>query len=961
MVDLLGFEDVTNTDNSPKEVETFSKNFWGEKGQGFSVLCNNLKHSQNSIKALQECIKDRANTENDFAKNLTKLAKSSTPTHNSTLGSFSPMFDILRSMSEKMSSCHMDTVTKLTEINKELGKYQEEYKAKTKSMKETISSTQDAIHQVHVATTAVTKSKEKYHNQCHLVEKMKNDEGFSSKEIEKVESKIKKLEDDYRANIEKHKKHRINYDSKMNHGCDKFQEVEEFHLEKMKKILDKYVLSFENASILISQVHREIRSKVEENSTRELINKHCKSKGTGVKRPPPLLFENYKPKIAPPNGGGNSASSALASNILVSIETPSAASPTTQQQVSNGHQSQGGSNKTGFIRDIRRKVKREKGNKGRGSTSSKTSNDKDTVSGGSPEKDAQSLNVDEEGYTIRPENTKSNQGKATPSEKSWKYESSDDSSDSDDDVSRKIHVKIRPKDEAKTDDKSNLDALNSLKNKLTLLPAPNPSNTKKSPSSGAIKQLSSRKQSTDSTPQHLTDFFSGSSTATTSPSPSNQNPTLSTSTGNFPQQEDLFAAAPPPIKPAGDMLRASMKSAPPTTNNMLAMLQDERKSSISSINFFPSLPTVPGTTTSSRPRNRSSLRGSAEKNGLAKENNKNVSSDEISSNSKQAPLASSESWDSISSMRSATPSFDFATARGSNTPSHQDRGGSPLTIYGHGDQVPFAVSFKEVVDANIQPDAPDGGKYVAKVRGEVHLSFYKGVVKTFLSNQNAPSVLTFEMTQVPVAMEIVPNKYLLKMDSRNGGKAAFSFNMPELLKYFSKVSSDKKNSYIVFTAIKYMYNPDTSKCKDVLPVDFSCSWSNNGTNSNHVKLQYSYNKEICAKPIGSLEFILPVDKKVQNVETSPVPAVWKPIEKRLCWKTGGAFAPPSGKSLVIEGEVVTCDVCESPSSGKQIAAIFTSQSCVLTGVNFQVNCGGYRATIVKKSFKSGKYFSTITT
>ena len=95
----------------------------------------------------------------------------------------------------------------------------------------------------------------------------------------------------------------------------------------------------------------------------------------------PLLFENYKPKIAPPNGGGNSASSALASNILVSIETPSAASPTTQQQVSNGHQSQGGSNKTGFIRDIRRKVKREKGNKGRGSTSSKTSNDKDTVSG----------------------------------------------------------------------------------------------------------------------------------------------------------------------------------------------------------------------------------------------------------------------------------------------------------------------------------------------------------------------------------------------------------------------------------------------------------------------------------------------------------------------------------------------------------------------------------------------------
>ena len=53
-------------------------------------------------------------------------------------------------------------------------------------MKETTSATQEAIHQVQQATSHVMKSKEKYHNQRHLVEKMRQDEGFSSKEIEKV-------------------------------------------------------------------------------------------------------------------------------------------------------------------------------------------------------------------------------------------------------------------------------------------------------------------------------------------------------------------------------------------------------------------------------------------------------------------------------------------------------------------------------------------------------------------------------------------------------------------------------------------------------------------------------------------------------------------------------------------------------------------------------------------------------
>ena len=45
------------------------------------------------------------------------------------------MFDSLKIVAEKLSSCHMDIVHKLQELTKELAKYLEEQKAKHKQVK----------------------------------------------------------------------------------------------------------------------------------------------------------------------------------------------------------------------------------------------------------------------------------------------------------------------------------------------------------------------------------------------------------------------------------------------------------------------------------------------------------------------------------------------------------------------------------------------------------------------------------------------------------------------------------------------------------------------------------------------------------------------------------------------------------------------------------------------------------
>jgi len=446
MVDLLNFDDfrlasLADTNNN----DCFENSFWGEKYEGFTVLCNNLKQGQASIKTFQEFIRDRAATEDIYSKHLTKLAKFTSQT--SSVGSFSPMFDILRSMCEKLSSCHADSVLRLNDIIKELSKYNEEYKSKQKQMKDKITSTHEALQQELSSSNLVLKAKEKYHNLNSCMEKSKGSD-VNTKEVEKWEIKVKKSLEDYKSCVEKHKKYRIDCENKMTDSCKKFQEIEEFHLTNMKKILDTSVQSFENANILISQVYREIQSKVDENTVSSLVKQYCKKSGTGNIRPAPITFEEY--------GTGGS--------VLVSID--STASNVTQ----NGfNQEQQAATNPNVVKPSRLPLGlpflRKKGPKNKKrSPSSFKDGDKDSVE--SLEKEVSSLNVDEEGYTIRPDAEKER-------EKNWKYESSEDSSDSDEDddfLHKKIQIKIRPKDETPTSPNETLEALNSITQKLTLNP-----------------------------------------------------------------------------------------------------------------------------------------------------------------------------------------------------------------------------------------------------------------------------------------------------------------------------------------------------------------------------------------------------------------------------------------------------------------------------------------------------------
>ena len=96
----------------------FRDNFWGEKINGFDILCQNLKHSLTSVKDLETFLRESANCEDSYGKVLNKLV--SQINRFSTNGSFNPLWMPLKELNERYAFKHVEMVHNLHEKIKEI-------------------------------------------------------------------------------------------------------------------------------------------------------------------------------------------------------------------------------------------------------------------------------------------------------------------------------------------------------------------------------------------------------------------------------------------------------------------------------------------------------------------------------------------------------------------------------------------------------------------------------------------------------------------------------------------------------------------------------------------------------------------------------------------------------------------------------------------------------------------------
>ncbi|XP_050833293.1 SH3-containing GRB2-like protein 3-interacting protein 1 isoform X10 [Serinus canaria] len=309
-----------------------------------------------------------------------------------------------------------------------------------------------------------------------------------------------------------------------------------------------------------------------------------------------------------------------------------------------------------------------------------------------------------------------------------------------------------------------------------------------------------------------------------------------------------------------------------------------------------------------------------------------------------APLARAESTSSISS----TNSLSAAT-----TPTvGSSRGPSPLTM-GAQDTLPVAAAFTETVNAYFK--GADPSKCIVKITGEMVLSFPAGITRHFANNP-APAVLTFRVLNFNRLEHVLPNPQLLCCDSvqSDSNSKEFWVNMPNLMTHLKKVSEQKPQAtYYNVDMLKYQVSAQGIQST---PLNLAVSWRCDPA-STDLRIDYKYNTEAMTTPVAlnNVQFLVPVDGGVTKLQAVLPPAVWNAEQQRILWKIPDISQKSENGG--VGSLLARFQLSEGPSSPAPLAVQFTSEGSTLSSCDIELVGAGYRFSLIKKRFAAGKYLA----
>ncbi|XP_072402086.1 F-BAR domain only protein 2 isoform X1 [Diabrotica undecimpunctata] len=910
----------------------FKDYFWGEKNNGFDVLYHNMKYGLVASKEFTEYLRERSNIEENNSKLLSKLAKQtgSCCVH----GTFAPLWQVLKTSAERLSVLHMQTVQKVTDLVKEVHKYTEELHKKHKLVKEEESGTLEAVQAMQTVTLNVQKSRDTYTQRNLELEKLRK-ESASAKEIEKAEVKLKKAQEDYKSFVDKYSTAKEDFEKKMSVTCKNFQDLEINHLVHMKDFITKYSDVVESTHEQVGTVHSEFRQQCIELTVDKLIVQFVHSKSTGLERPGTLDLEDpltspttteAESKTTKREGNGQSESvpthaktsrrttsllNLFMSNSQGSRESragPCSApsSPTTpegEQQLTR-HSNRGSK---WFLRSRRDKTKQKKAKK-KSKDSVDNQSNKEEKSDLEEKDDSQksqrtaevtdtsTQEVDEDGYVIRPEVTHNWTG-----EKGSFYSSSD--SDSDDERERKIHVEIKPLNNGSAPMSASVDELRATVENLYLSPTGSftrrGSNLDTDP---AMKRSQSVSQQLGKPSSDLLGLnFLRSPTASNASTPTSSHPyaplqSPSQLALNSPtlSVSSRYAELGEIFSEDGEIQHPPPKHPPRQTPTPTS--------------GYMSIPRPPS-------RRSDSSRTLLNQNTISRA-------------------------DSINSL-------EFRTA---SVPIGVSRGPSPLTI-GMADTIPLAVAFHEIVHSYFR--GADESRCQVKMSGEMMLSFPAGIV-TILANNPNPAKLVFRVKNTHRLTSILPNNQLVYLDSGQSATdhIGIEFNMFALSSLLKKQSEQNPSaSYFNVDILKYQIKPKpgANSCPFQLVAYWKCSSAH-----TDLKIDYKYNSHAMSSPTPLLNVTIavPVPGTVKVMQTKPT-AQWPNEHNRIIWK----FTELSqhSENHGVGSVAARYDLENGPGSPQTVIIQFNCEGTTLSGIDFQLVGPGYRLSLVKRRFVSGKY------
>lgn len=849
----------------------FNDYFWGEKNNGFDVLYHNMKFGLSASKEFAEFVRERSNIEENNSKLLTKLAKQAGSC--CSQGTFAPLWQVLKASAEKLSSLHFQTMQKLADLVKEVGKYADDLHKKHKSVKEEESGTLDVVQAMQNVTLNVQKSKDVYNQRFLELERLRK-ESTSAKDIEKAEQKLKKAQEDYKNFIEKYSTIKEDFEKKMSLSVKNFQDLEVSHLVNMKKFLNSFADVVEWTHDEMGKVHKEFRQQCLELTIDQLLEQFVKNKSTGLERPG-----------------------------IMDIDEP-VTSPNQESEPTSAKSSK----REGFLRSRRDKAKQKKSKKKQAKDSIDNQSNKEEKSDAEEKDDSQKSDrvvmpvstgnqeVDEDGYVIRPTVAHA------WNEKSSFYSSSD--SDTDDDRERKIHVEIKPLNNGSAPISASVDELRATVGNIYLTPTGSFGFRGQNLDGDTIKRSQSVSQQLGKPSSDLLGLnFVQSPTASNASTPTSSHPYAPLQSPSQLALNSPTLSVGSKYTELGDLFSEDNELPQPPTK------QPSRQTSTPTSGYM-SIPRPPS-------------RRSEANRGLMQQQSSSITR-----------------ADSINSL-------EFRTAC---VPVGVSRGPSPLTI-GMADTIPLAVAFHEIVHTYFR--GADESRCQVKMSGEMMLSFPAGIV-TILANNPNPAKLIFRVKNTQRLSSVLPNTQLVSLDPAQSSTEyiGVEFNMNALSSLLKKQSEQNPSaSYFNVDILKYQIKskPGANSC----PLQLVAYWKCTNLHTD-LKIDYKYNLHAMSSPtpLLNVNVAVPIEGSLKNIQSKPQ-AQWPTENNRILWKY--TELSQHSENNGVGSMLARYDVENGSGSPSTISAQFNCEGTTLSGIDFQLVGAGYRLSLVKRRFVSGKY------
>ncbi|KAG8440166.1 hypothetical protein GDO86_006099 [Hymenochirus boettgeri] len=263
-------------------------------------------------KDVEELMKQRAQAEEKYGKELVQIAKKSGG--QTEKNKLRESFDIMKKQIENIGNAHMQLAANLREEVRSL----EEFRERQKEVRKKYENAMDRLQKNKLSFyKKTTDSKKNYEQKCREAEEVEQIYERiaplgNQKQTEKMQNKVKQCKEAaeeadqiYKHNIDLLEKSRLEWETEHSNTCEAFQLQEADRISILRNSLWVQCNYFSMQCVHNDEMLEEVRKTLEQCDVTAEINWFIQSKSTGQTPPAPVVYEGYCNGCLPGSSNGS--------------------------------------------------------------------------------------------------------------------------------------------------------------------------------------------------------------------------------------------------------------------------------------------------------------------------------------------------------------------------------------------------------------------------------------------------------------------------------------------------------------------------------------------------------------------------------------------------------------------------------------------------------------------------------